>query len=164
MAARYDFEITVNLREDTPDDVLRVVEFLMTEESREPANLPDDEFFSNDWDWRAYRFVKWVTECDPHAGDAICSFRRAYRFSRSGVDHYQYALHLRCSEKLETIFEVVLPFAMWIAKWSDQNEWVGNYKEESSRHPTLLYIHGGELYRREVSEPPQRASDGAIWK
>jgi hypothetical protein len=61
------------------------------------------------------------------------------------------------------LFEVALPFALLLAKWSDQNECVGYYKREDSRHPTLLCFHDGELYIREVSESPQRVTDGRLW-
>jgi hypothetical protein len=162
MGTRYDFELTINLKEDIPEGIIRLVAFLMRQGGEPPSEAPDDPFFG--CDWRKYPFAAWVTTYDPHAGDAVCSFRRVYRYTLHGEDHYQYTLHLRFCAKLETVVEEGLSFAMWLAKWSDQNECVGHYKGEDSRHPTLLYFHEGELYLREVSEAPRRATDGAFWK
>jgi hypothetical protein len=159
---RYDFELTANLKEETPDSIVRVIAFLTGQDKEPPPEMADDSFFEGDY-WRLNPFAAWATSCDPHAGDAICSFRHIYRYTHRGVDHYRYTLHLRFCDKLEGIFEVALCFAMWLAKWSDQNECVGYYKGEDSRHPTLLYFHDGELYIREVSEAPQRATDGQFW-
>ena len=162
MGDRYDFELTVNLKEDVPDDVVNMVSFLFLPNQEPPTLAPDEPFFG--YDWRKYPFVSWATSADPHAGDAICSFRKVYRFTQKEIDRYQHTLHLRFSDKLEGIFEIGLSFAMWIAKWSDQNECVGYYKGQYSRHPTLLYIHDSEFYMSKVSETPQRATDGAFWE
>ena len=162
MGTRYDLELTVNLKEDVPDDVVRMVAFLLLPNNDPPATAPDDPFFG--YAWREEPFVSLATTLDPNAGDAISSFRSVYRYTQHEIEHYQHTLHLRFAAKLETIAEVGLSFAMWIAQWSDQNECVGYYKGEDSRHPTLLYFHDGELYLREVSEPPQRATDGVRWE
>jgi hypothetical protein len=163
MGMRYDFELTVNIKEETPENIIRVLAYLMTDEAELPAGAPpDDPFFSEQW--AENRFAAWARSCDPHAGDTICSFRRVYRYTHQGVEHYQHTLHLRLSGKLEPIFEVALPFAMWLATWSDQNECVGSYKGEDSRHPTLLYFHDAKLYARDVEEPPESVLDGTQWK
>jgi len=162
MGSRYDFELTVNLREAVPDEIVRMLAFLLNPGEVAPPTAPDDPFFSDAW--QTDPFVNWATETNPHAGDPICSFRRVYRFTVRGVDRHQFTVHLRFAAKLETIAEVALPFAMWLAKWSDQNECVGYYKGEDDRHPTLLYFHDGELYLRQVTEAPQRAADGTCWE
>lgn len=162
MGMRYDFELTVNLKEDAPESITRIVAFLLRQGEELPTEVPDDPFFEGDWE--KFPFAIWTTSCDPHAGDAICSFRRVLRYTRGGVDHYEHTVHLRFCEKIDTIFETGLLFAMWLAKWSNQNECVGYYKAEDKFHPTLLYFHDGELYLREVSEPPQRVADGAFLK
>ena len=161
MGDRYDFELTSNLKEDVPDGIIRVIAFLMNCNKAQPNATPDDPYFGPGWE--DGRFANWALDRDPGAGDAICSFRRVNRYALRGADHFQYTVHLRLATKIETIAEVCLPFAMWLAKWSDQNEYVGTYKGEHARHPTLLYFHDGELYLSEVSEPPRRATDGAHW-
>jgi hypothetical protein len=161
MGMRYDFELAANLREDVPDNIIRILTFLLLPGEVAPDDEPDHPFFS--YAWRQHPFSKWATSCDPHTGDAVCSFRRVYRYTKCGIDHHQFTVHLRFADKAETVFEIGLAFAMWLALWSDQDEFVGYLKMESKPHPTLLYYHNRELYLREVAEPPQRATDGAYW-
>lgn len=162
MATRYDFELTANLREDAPENVLQMLSFLLRPGEAAPTDEPDHQFFG--CDWRREPFTSWATSGDPHAGDPACSFRRVLQYTQYGVDHYQFTVHLRFVAKAETLFEVGLSFAMWLALWCDQNEFVGYFKAENKRHPTLLYFHAQELYLREVTEAPQRATDGARWE
>jgi hypothetical protein len=162
MGTRYDFELTVNLKEDVPENVVQIITFLMVPGVEPPVDVPADPFFSHDW--QKYPFASWAKSCDPNAGEAMCSFRRVLRYTQHGIDHYQHTLHLRLCCRAESLYEDGLSFAMWLAKWSDQNECVGQFKGEGSRHPTLLYFHAGELYLSEVSAAPQRATDGAPWK
>ena len=162
MGTRYDFELTANLQEDLPENVVRVLTFLLRPGEDSPEEEPNHDFFGSDW--RQDPFVNWAAAENPNVGDSACSFRRVLRYTQYGIDHYQYTVHLRFVAKTETVFEVGLPFAMWLALWSDQNEFVGYYKAEHKRHPTLLYFHDRELYLREATEPPQRATDGARWK
>jgi len=158
---RYDVELTVNLKEDAPEGILQVLGFLMSDGEGERPEVPEDPLF--DSGWLDDTFATWATGCEPVAGEAICSFRRVYRYTRQSVEHFQYTLHLRFSSKLEPIFEIFLPFAMWLAKWSDQDECVGSYKGEGTRHPSLLYFHDGKLYHSDVSEPPECTTDGTLW-
>jgi hypothetical protein len=160
VSARYDFERTANLREHAPENVVQILSFLLLPGELAPTEEPDHPFFG--YGWKRLPFANWVTSADPHVGDTACSFRRVYRYSQNGVDHHQFTIHLRFVAKAEDVFEVGLPFAMWLALWSDQDEFVGYFKAEDQRHPTLLYFHAQELYLREVTEPPQRATDGAL--
>jgi len=135
--------------------------FLLQPGQEAPTVGPDHPFVSGAW--RGEPFASWFAEFSPHAGDSVCSFRRVFRYTQYGVDHYQHTVHLRFAAQLETVAEVGLSFAMWVAKWSAHSECVGYYKGEDSPHPTLLYFHDGDLYLRQVVEPPQRATDGAVW-
>ena len=161
MGDRYDFELTANLREEVPEHVLQMLSFLLCPGGEAPTQVPDHPFFGPGW--MRDPFINWASSCDPHMGDTACSFRRVLRYTRHDVDHYQFTLHLRFAAKAETVFEVGLLFATWVAVWSDQNEFVGYFKGEHAIHPTLLYFHDQELYAREVTERPQRATDGALW-
>jgi hypothetical protein len=162
MSTRYDFELTATLPEDSPENVVQILSFLLRPGEAAPADEPDHPFFG--CNWRQNRFAIWAMTGDPHAGDTACSFRRVHRHTQDGFDHYQFTVHLRFVAGAETIFEVGLSFASWLALWCDQDEFVGYFKAEDKRHPTLLYIHAHELYLREVTEPPQRATDGASWQ
>lgn len=161
MGTRYDFDLTVNLKEDVPDEIVEVVEFLLIPDKQPPAHVPDDPLFSGQW--QEYRFANWVHSCEPNAGETICALRNVHRYTQRGVDHYQYTLQLRFAGKLETVVDSGIAFAMWIAKRSDQDGCVGYYRAADARHPTLLYFHDGELYITPVTEPPRRATDGATW-
>jgi hypothetical protein len=160
MSWRHDFELTVNLKEEVPDEILDMLTFLLGH-GQQPSIVPDDPFFKGDW--ARGRFAEWVMEDNPHAGVAVCSFRRVFRFTQNGIDHHRYTLHLRFGGTSRTVFESGIPFAMWLAKWSDQNECVGYFKSELLSHPTLIYFHDNELYLSEVSQFPRRATDGKIW-
>jgi hypothetical protein len=160
MGTKYDFELTADLSEHVPENVVQILSFLLLPGGLAPTEEPDHPFFG--YDWRRHPFASWATGGDPHAGDAACSLRRVYRYSQNGVDHHQLSVHLRFVSKAEEVFEVALPFATWLALWSDQDEFVGYFKAEERRHPTLLYFHAKELYLREVVEPPQRVTDGAL--
>ncbi len=162
MGMHYDFELMANLCEETPQNIIHIIQFLVGQIVEPPAELAADPFFSGDH-WKQHPFAAWAKDGDCHAGAPICDFRRVLRFMRHGVEHFEHTLHLRFNSKFETIAEIGIPFAMWLAKWSNQNEFVGYYKCEDERHPTLLYFHNGELYLREASEPPQRATDGSYW-
>ena len=160
MSTAYDFELTINLKLDVPDAVLRVLEFLFIDGKPPPSQVPDHVFFSGPW--KKYPYVSWVTEESACAGIGVCALRqRPFRYNASLM---QYTLHLRGAAKLESIAEDILVFARWVAQWSMQDQCVGYFKSEDQKHPCLLYFHDDELYLLQVDQPPLRATDGSKWE
>ena len=139
MGDRYDVELAFNLREDISAEVVSTMQ-------RRIENLKT-----------GYLSVK------PARGASVFSFERVYRFSQVGQDHHQYTFHLRCTCKLEPLFEDILPFARWAATFCDGRQFVGYYLSEWDYQPTLVYFSDGVVYMREVKESPQSVMDGSPW-
>ncbi|HEV3417869.1 MAG TPA: hypothetical protein VG056_13670, partial [Pirellulales bacterium] len=66
MGMRYDLELTVNLKENAPESVVRFVAFLMGESELPPPDVPDHPFGA---DLSVHKFADWATSCEPHAGE-----------------------------------------------------------------------------------------------
>jgi hypothetical protein len=160
MGVGYDFELTVNLREDAPDEIIRCITYVIVGGAGPPEVGADSEVACSGWFDQP--FWKWVNSTAPHAGDAVCSFRNVHRYTQQGIQHFAYTLHLRFAARAEVLFELALPFAQWLAQWSSQSECVGYFKGEGTFHPSLLYIHKSELYiLPEIEDVPRRVTDGA---
>jgi hypothetical protein len=156
----YDVELAFNFPEDVPADVVSAVSFLVGELQDSPAR-PDHPYFT-DYTWESGALAEYAATT-PIRGAAICSFRRVHRFSKAGQEHYENTFHLRCSCKLESVFEDLLLFAQWAATHCDGRQFVGYFVVEFDWYPTLLYFDEGKLYVREAREPPQSVIDGSPW-
>jgi len=160
MGCYYDIELAFNLREDVPAEVVSKIAFLMgeaTDAAAPPAHPSFDEHT-----WRSGALAQHVTS-PPKRGAAVCSFQRVLRYTQMGRDHYQYTFHLRCSSKLEPIFEDLLVFLQWAAQYCDGRQFVGYFVEEYESQPTLLYVSEGKAYMKDVREPPCCVDDGSPW-
>jgi hypothetical protein len=160
MGAHYDVELVFNLREDVPSEVVSAIAFL-TGDLADAPERPDHPYFT-DHSWQAGALSGYST-APPNHGFAICKFSRVLRYTQAGEDHCQYTFHLRCDCKLEPLFEGLFPFLQWVAPYCDRRQFAGYYIEEYSSQPTLIYISDGQVYMREVREPPNSVIDGSTW-
>src|SRR5438067_9770120 len=91
-----------------------------------------------------------ILQTDPEAthmpGNQWAVFRRAYRFTQYGVDQYRWTLSFRCEMSDDPFYEDWWEFAHWLACWSDTQGFVGYYREEFERSPTLIYFLDGKVH------------------
>ncbi len=159
MSAYYDVELVFNLREDVPSQVVAVIAFLTGDLKDEP-DRPNHPYFMHTWHAGALAENSATPPCH---GFPVCRFSRVYRYTQYDEEHYQYTFHLRCKCKLEPLFEGLFPFLQWAATFCDGRQFVGYYLEEYACQPTLIYVGDGQVYMREVREPPNSVIDGSTW-
>ncbi len=160
MSSNYDVELAFNLREDVPSEAVSAIAFL-TGDLKDAPDRPNHPYFT-DYTWRAGALTVYLGG-QLVRGPALCVFSRVYRYGRAGEEHYQHTFHLRCSCKLEPLFENLFLFLQWAALYCDGRQFVGYYLSESDCQPTLIYVSGGKVYMRQVREPPNSVIDGSAW-
>lgn len=158
MSQYFDFQVAFNLKEDVSDDVVAVFEWLTHSDAPKPEHLPDDDWFRTE-NPRLNVFSDWEHDC----GDNICSFRRVYRYTKKGIDHYQYTFHFRCRWHDDDFYHRFWLLLPWLAKHAHANGFVGYFVGDCGRHPTLIYLRNGQAYLGEVTTTPRSIPDGNSW-
>jgi hypothetical protein len=163
MSLHFEFQLAFNFVEPLPSPVIEAMEFLTGQRTEPPDNWPnpDDGFVRSD----DARFPKLsaLAQGELNCGDAVCSFRRVFRYRRAGQEHHQHTLHFRCLWHDDDFYHTWWRLVPWLAKYSDADGCVGYYKEEYEQHPTLIYFRQGRVFVHEVTASPISISDGQPW-
>jgi hypothetical protein len=59
--------------------------------------------------------------------------------------------------------EDLFPFLQWATPYCGGRQFVGYFIEEYACQPILIYVSDGQVYLREVREPPNSVIDGSTW-
>ena len=163
MSLQFEFQLAFNFVEDLPTAVVQTLEFLTGQRTDPPAEWPDPENAFIQSDAARAPLLSALTQGEPNCGDNICSFRRVFRYCWADHDVYQYTFHFRCLWHDDDFYHTWWVLVPWLAKYSDADGYVGFYKEQFTKHPTLIYFQKGDVYFREVLEPPVPFVDGKVW-
>lgn len=123
-----EFVGAIELKKDTPKEVIDILEF-MVNDKEEPKKLPNDELFKCDrW--------KWMLRCDNYSFVGITNTMLVRdEFNDS------YYLTIRCSLKnydseIEKFCKFIKPYTYAI---DGSEEFIGYIRYEESNKPTLIY-------------------------
>jgi len=163
LSAHFDLAIALDLKPDTPQQVLDTLRYLMRTEDYDFDNPPDHEFFTR-WDDQHWRNWMPLAENSTYSpGEAGSSLRRVYRYTQHGQDVYRYTFSFRCW-MLDDGFYEWWPFAKWLALHSHTSGYVGYYREEFDLHPTLIYFREANVYTLRVTGDPIPIRGGKPWQ
>lgn len=121
-----EFHYNTQLKEDIPQDVLSILQFMLGEDERCPT-LPKHPLFNTSrWDY--------MLRCDSCYFDA--DTHSTLRFDDSSNAYY---LCIRCN--LKNYDDEIEHFINWIHPYIDKfkGEFLGFYRYESNDQPTLIF-------------------------
>lgn len=166
MSLHFEFQLTFNFVEPLPSTMIRAMEFLTGQRLEPPNEWPDPESDFVRSDQARLPLLSLLAQASQsrlNNGEAVCSFRRAFRYQHAGEDHYQYTLHFRCLWHDDAFYHTWWQLVPWMAKYSDADGCVGYFKEKYGHHPTLIYFRNGKVFMHEVTEPPVSLKDEEPW-
>ena len=146
MSFHFEFMLAFDLKPDTPTDVIALLRYLTRTEDyafdgAPPA--PIAEYWErDDPGWRQLlqkRDALWYG-----AGSAISQFAVAPPW-RQTTSVTQYTLTIRTDAGEADFYQLWSQFFQWLAPYSATEGWVGYYREEGNREPTLLYFEQGRV-------------------
>lgn len=121
--------LQVGLKEDTPDEVINTLAYMLGETEREPEEAP---FESDRWEFMLR-----------------CSSHYHYPFSHSHLDKAaylnQFFLFVRCDFK--NYSNKLGKFLNWIAPWvdSESSRYQGHHMYEECEKPTQIKFNSGKV-------------------
>ena len=158
MSLHFDVSVACDLKPSTPRQVIDTIHYLVRTEDDAFDDAPDHEFFRQEGWSDVLQQAPEDTYCP---GDLFRTFRRAYRFSRQGVDQYRHTLAFRTYMVDDGFYELFYYLIDWLAMHSDTEGFVGYYREELAWWPELIFFKNGAAYLREAKESPRPMRDDA---
>jgi hypothetical protein len=159
MSLHFEFTLTLDLKPETPQQVIDTLAYMTRSEEYEFSDPPSHPWFESDDEWRE------TLQADPEAthlpGNQWTVFRQAYRYTQHGVDQYRWTLSFRREMLDDEFYEDWWQLADWLARWSETQGFVGYYREEFNRSPTLIYFLDGQAAIVEVTAEPVPLSAGS---
>jgi hypothetical protein len=98
-------------------------------------------------------------------GEAGSRLRRAYRYTRHGIDQYRDTFSFR-QEVLDDSIGEYIAFVEWLAPYSETEGWVGYFRshiDEVGAQPVLVYFKQGRVYMSDSTQSPKDIATGAPW-
>ena len=121
-----EFHLNVELRQDTPDDVVVILQYMVDhDEHKERPRTPDHPLF------RMERW-KWMLLCDSY-------YFAADTHSTLSLDYGTYYLCIRCN--LKNYEGEIEAFIDWLRPYvAEHRGFSGFLRYEEARDPTLIYL------------------------
>ena len=161
MSMYFDGAIACDLKPDTPQQVLDVLQYMTRKEDYAFDSVPSHSFFTTNEEWRDFLQIDQEWTCAP--GLVGSDFRKTFRYTKNSEDVYRWTLSFRRTMHDDYEFpDFWWEFLFWIAPYSESTGFVGYYREEFELNPTLIYFQSGKVFTSEVTQSPA-GSNGEEW-
>ena len=155
MGLYYEIWVSCFLKSNMPEQAVETLKYMTRDEDYEFDSPPNHWFFEMaDADWKNI-----LRNCRDDGDDywsfpgpGYLIFRKEPRYGQGDRLVEAYVFNLRCFGKGSHlgILYIRHGFLPWLAQYSESDTFVGYWREEFTRDPTLIYFLDGKAYSREV--------------
>jgi hypothetical protein len=158
MSEVIEFMLAIDLRPDTPQQVIDTLKYMTRKEDYEFNNPPDLYFFKQDENskrpiWRHILQVK-HEPLTHHPGEGGSAFHKAYRYSQYGKDVLKDTLSFRVALHDDLVAAGVYDFISWLAIYSETQGFVGYCQTQGNRMNTAQRDGKSEQVKDYKGEAP----------
>ncbi|MBI1255882.1 MAG: hypothetical protein GC204_00280 [Chloroflexi bacterium] len=147
MSVFFDLVIMCDLREDTPEACIRLIQWLADPASDPATRPPFDCSHAYDPGLNALFNYPFLAQ---QADEEVASrFQNRFRHNTEAGEVYRYRLQFSQRNIMDDDFDqALMPFVDWLTGIAEDG-FIGYYRNEDSLRPTLLYVKDRNLEIRD---------------
>lgn len=119
--------LNVRLREDTPEEVIEILRYMINEESKDSIPTPEHPLFATErWDY--------MLQCNSY-------YHNCWTGSEIIYDDIGRCYFLRVQCDFKNYDDEISKFVDWIAPYTEEHpgEWIGYHRYEEDAVPTMIF-------------------------